>query len=62
MPLSWDMSSYDRKLRKLRSYQKCLAWPPLSGYVDKSWLLTQFNEKWKISFKKIESELTEAEL
>ena len=59
MPLSWDMSSYDGKLR---NYQKCLAWPPLSGYVDKSWLLTQFNEKWKISSKKIESELTEAEL
>ena len=45
LPLSWDMSSYDWKLRKLRNYQKCLSWPPLSGYVAKSWLLSQFKEK-----------------
>ena len=32
MPLSWDMSSYDTKLRKLRNYPKWLAWPPISLY------------------------------
>ena len=45
MYFSWGMSHYGKKLRKLRNYQKCFSWPPLSGYVAKSWLLSQFNEK-----------------
>ena len=33
MSLSWDMSSNDTKLRKLRNYQKWLAWHSLAVYV-----------------------------
>ena len=33
MSLSWDMSSNDKKLRKLRNYQKWLAWHSLAVYV-----------------------------
>ena len=42
MPLSWAELDWDKKLRKIKNYQKWLAWFPLSGYVTKSLLQSQF--------------------
>ena len=42
MPLSWAELNWDKKLRKIKNYQKWLAWSPLSGYVTKSLLQRQF--------------------
>ena len=42
MPLSWSELNWDKKLRKIKNYQKWLAWSPLSGYVTKSLVQSQF--------------------
>ena len=42
MPLSWAELNWDKKLRNIKNYQNCLAWSPLSEYVTKSWLQSQF--------------------
>ena len=42
MPLSWAELDWVKKLRNIKNYQNCLAWSPLSGYVTKSWLQSQF--------------------
>ena len=42
MPLSWAELNWVKKLRKIKNYQKWLAWSPLSGYVTKSLLQSQF--------------------
>ena len=34
--------NWDKKLRKIKNYQKWLAWSPLSGYVTKSLVQSQF--------------------
>ena len=43
MPLSWSELNWDKKLRKNKNYQKWFAWPPLTGYVTKSLLQSQFD-------------------
>ena len=42
MPLSWAELDWVKKLRNIKNYQKWLAWSPLSGYVTKSLLQSQF--------------------
>ena len=45
MPLCWAELNWDKKLSKNKKCQKCLAWPPLSGYMTKSLLQSQFDVK-----------------
>ena len=42
MSLSWTELNWDKKLSKIKNYQKWLAWSPLSGYVTKSLVQSQF--------------------
>ena len=42
MPLSWAELDWVKKLRNIKNYQNWLAWSPLSKYVTKSLLQSQF--------------------